>query len=181
MKKCLQFLLVLTFASIALGQDTGTKADGSTTAQPLQKVYKVNFLIYELEDGKKINERAYTVPVMTQGGRPRDSSIKVGDRLPIMAKEGQFQYFDVGLDIDCNVTEQGDKFIVSSNIEISSIVMPEQGHSDAGVSSGNPVVRQIKQRFITLVSPGKPAVVTSIDDVNSKKRLQVEVTANRLE
>jgi hypothetical protein len=181
MKRFLQFILVLTLASISVAQDASRKDSSDAATRPSQRVYKLNFMIYELEDGKKMNERAYTVPVMTLDGRPRESSIKVGDRVPITTKEGQFQYFDVGLNIDCSVTEQADKFIVTSDLEISSVVVPEQSAEARAGSSGNPVVRQIKQRSTTMVSPGKPTLVTSIDDVNSKKRLQVEVIATRIE
>lgn len=178
MKKALQFLLALTLISAAVAQEASTKKDPSE-ARPEPKIYKVNFLIYEIADGKRTNERNYSLPVRTQEGRA--SSLKVGDRLPITGKEGQIQYFDVGLSIDCNVTEQMDKLIVSSSLEISSIVLPEQPGSEVRSATGNPVVRQVKQYFTALVSPGKPTLLTSIDDINSKKRLQVEVTASRME
>ena len=178
MKRILQFLLVFALISAGLAQETSTKKD-ALDARPQPKIYKVNFLIYELEDGKKINERSYSLPVKTQEGRP--STVKVGDRLPITAKQGETQYFDVGLTIDCNLNEQADKVIVSSNIEISSIVLPEQPGGDVPHAGGNPVVRRIWQYFTALVTPGKPTLVTSIDDVNSKKRFQVEVTATKLD
>lgn len=178
MKRVLQSLLALTLVAAGVAQEPSTKKESSDT-RPQQKIYKVNFLIYELEDGKRINERSYSLPVKTQEGRP--STIKVGDRLPIMAKEGQTQYFDVGLSIDCNVNEQADKVIVSSNIEISSIISPEQAGTEVPHAGGNPVVRRVWQYFMALVTPGKPTLVTSIDDINSKKRLQVEVTATRLD
>lgn len=179
MKKAIQFLLVLTLISAAAAQEATTKKD-TPDARPQAKIYKLNFLIYEMEDGKKTNERTYSLPIKSHEGRP--ASIKVGDRLPIITgKEGQMQYFDVGLSIDCNVEEQNDKLIVSSNLDLSSIVLPEQAGSEARNAGGNPVVRQIRQWFSALVPLGKPTLVTSIDDINSKKRLQVEVTATRIE
>ncbi len=180
MKKLLPLLLVFTFASILTAQERPPGKDASEPPRrPAQKIYKVNFVIYEQEDGKRINERAYSFPVNTVDGNARTGSVKVGTRVPILSGEKQLQYLDVGLNIECDVTEQADKFIVHSELEISSFALPDQ-ISDPR-SGGNPVLRQVRQRFTTVVSPGKPAIATSIDDPNSKKRLQVEVTASRLE
>jgi len=171
MKRVLQFLLMMGCASMLVAQEVPKR--------PIQKIYKVSFLIYELEDGKKINERTYSFPVTTVDGSPRDSHIRVGTRVPVTTGEKQFQYLDVGLNIDCNVTEQADKFLVSSSLDISSFALPEQGADPRG--GGNPVLRNVRESFTTLVSPGKTAPVASIDDINSKKRLLVEVTATRIE
>jgi len=171
MKRFLQFLLIVGCASMLVAQEVPKR--------PIQKVYKVSFLIYELEDGKRINERTYNIPVATMDGNPRDSSIRVGTRVPITAGEKQIQYLDVGLSIDCNLTEQADKFIVHGNLDMSSFALPEQGGDPR--SGGNPVLRNVRQTFNMLLSPGKPALATTMDDINSKKRLQVEVTATRIE
>lgn len=175
MKRFLRLLLVVGLVSaIGAAQDA---------PKHIQKIYKVVFQIYEMEDGKKINERTYTLPVNTVDGNTRDGSMRVGTRVPIEtgSKSGDtmVQYIDVGLDLDCNVTEQQDKFIVHGNLTLSSLVPPEQGANPR--SDGMPVLRQIKQSFTSLVSPGKPTLATTLDDINSKKRLQVEITATRLE
>lgn len=175
MKRFFQLLLVFGLISVMAAQET---------PKHLHKVYKVVFLIYEVEDGKKINERTYTLPVTTVDGGPRDSSMRVGTRVPIATATSsgdktQWQYVDVGLNIDCGVSEQEDKFIVHGNVELSSFALPEQGTDPR--SGGNPVLRNIRQNFTTLVLPGKPTLVTTMDDVNSKKRLQVEITATRIE
>ena len=174
MKKFLRFLLIFGLVSLVAAQET---------PKHVQKIYKLVFLLYEVEDGKKINERTYTLPVTTVDNNPHDSSIRVGTRVPIETgttnNNTVFQYLDVGLNIDCNVTEQDNKFIVHGDVELSSLVLPDQG-ADPRLP-GQPDVRRIRQTFTTLVPPGKPTVVTTSDDVNSKKRLQVEVTATRIE
>lgn len=175
MTKFLRSLLILGLVSAAAAQEA---------PKHLQKIYKVVFLIYEVEDGKKINERTYTLPVNTVDGNPHSSSMRVGTRVPVTTATSagdktQWQYVDVGLNIDCDVTEQADKFIVHGSMELSSFALPEQGSDPR--SGGNPVLRNIRQSFTALVPPGKPTLVTTMDDVNSKKRLQVEITATRIE
>ncbi|MBZ5521434.1 MAG: hypothetical protein LAP21_04165 [Acidobacteriia bacterium] len=172
MKKLLQLLLVLVFASAMQAQDTPKPRTGL-------KFYRVNFSIFELEDGKKINERNYSLPVNSVDGNPRSGTIRVGTRVPITSGEGQVTYIDVGMNIDCDVTEQGEKFILSSSLDITSFALPDQNANPR--AGGNPILRQVKQHFIALLPAGKPTLVTSIDDTNSKKRLQVEATVTRVE
>lgn len=175
MKKFLRLLLILGLVSLVAAQDT--------PKNHVQKIYKVVFVLYEVEDGKKINERSYTIPVTTVDGNTRDSSMTVGARVPIATgttgDNTVFQYLDVGLKIECNVAEQDNKFIVHGDVELSSIALPDQGTNQR--LPGQPVVRRIRQTFTTLVPPGKPTVVTTSDDINSKKRTEVEITATRLE
>jgi hypothetical protein len=174
MKKFLRLLLILGLVSLVAAQEA---------PKHVQKIYKVVFLLYEVEDGKKINERTYTVPVTSVDGSPRDSSITVGTRVPVATatttdNNTVFQYLDVGLKIDCNLTEQDNKFIVHGDVELSSLVLPDHG---TGPLSLQPVIRRIRQTFTTLVPPGKPTLVTTADDINSKKSMQMEVTATRME
>lgn len=175
MKRFLRLLLVLGLIS--------AMAAAQETPRHLQKIYKVVFLIYELEDGKKINQRTYTLPVNTVDGNTRDSSIRVGTRVPITTGSSgnntQVTYIDVGLNLDCNVTEQEGKFILHGSLDLSSFAMAEQGAGN--LSKDNPVLRNIKQTFTTVVGPGVTTPVTSMDDVNSKKRLQVDVTVTKIE
>jgi len=174
MRKLLRLLLVVGLVSaVAIAQET---------PKHLQKIYKAVFLIYEVEDGKKINERTYTLPVNSVDGSPRDGSMRVGTRVPIAtgttSGNTQYQYIDVGLNIECNVTEQEDKFIVHGNVDLSSFALPDQGTDSRNLG---PILRNIRQSFTTLVLPGKPTLATTMDDVNSKKRLQIEITVTRLE
>jgi len=177
MQRFLRLLLVIGLVSTIAGAQEVPK-------RPIQKIYKAVFLIYEIEDGKKINERTYTLPVTSVDGNTRDSTMRVGTRVPIATATStgdktQWQYVDVGLSIDCNVTEQADKFIVHGDVQLSSFALPEQGTDPR--SGGNPVLRNIRQTFTTLVPAGKPTLATTMDDVNSKKRLQVEITVTRIE
>src|SRR5215470_1937068 len=147
MKRFLRLLLVVGLVSAIAGAQ-------ETPKRPIQKIYKVVFLIYEVEDGKKINERTYTLPVTSVDGSPRDTTMSVGSRVPIAtaintSDKTVWQYIDIGLNIDCSVTEQEGKFIVRGGITLSNLALPEQGTDPR--SGGNPVVRQVKETFTTLV------------------------------
>ena len=180
MKTLLRFLFVLMSLSLLQAQDATPRKDAGEAPRRVTKVFKVTYNIYELEDGKKINERSYTLPVRTVGDNaPRPSTLKIGTRVPITTKENEVTYLDVGMTLECDVTEQSDKFIVFTGLNINSIVSADPNAQPRTLSM--PVLRDIKENSTTLVSPGKPTLVTSIDDINSKKRMQVEVTVTKIE
>jgi hypothetical protein len=59
---------------------------------------------------------------------------------------------------------------------MSNFAVPEQaqGHDS------HPVLRQLRINASTLALLGKPMVVGSVDDPNSKRQFQLEVTATKL-
>jgi hypothetical protein len=184
MKTLLRFLFVLMSLSVLQAQDASPRKDaGEMPRRPVTKVFKVIYNIYELEDGKRINERSYSLPVRTLDGSARSSSLKINNRVPVTSKEtpqgSEFMYLDVGLNLECDVTEQSDKFIVFTGLDLSYVISADQ---IAGPHlQGQPIIRSTKENSTTLVYPGKATLVTSIDDINSKKRMQLEVTVTRIE
>jgi hypothetical protein len=189
MKSILKLMLVLTLILPLAAQDKDTAKNSQEQStkqeQPARKeamadnAYKLVFNIYELEDGKRINQRDYAMVARTMEGW---STLKIGTRVPIETakKQGdvEIQYLDVGLEVKCIVREFMGKVQARMEIRSSSFAMPEQG---AGSSSALPVVRNTDATLSTFLIPGKPSVVASLDDVNSKKRIQVEVTATKLD
>ena len=85
---------------------------------------------------------------------------------------------DVGLRISARVLERDGDLTLESEIEQSTLapVPPLQ----ANEAKANPVVRTVSETVSTRPVIGKTAVVSSLDDLNTRKRLQVEVTVTRL-
>ncbi len=181
MKKLWQLLLVLTFVAALQAQPPTTQEPKPPSEVP----YKVTLKVSELEDGKKINERSYVFPAVAtlQGQRSRPSGIKVGVRTPITVNDNdkarQIQYLDVGINIDCTLEDVDGKLTASLSIEMSNFALPEQAEDPR--RGGDPVLRQLKQNFRVQLPPGKSVQLTSLDDINSKKRTQIEVTATKFE
>jgi hypothetical protein len=147
-------------------------------AKPPDSYYKLNLAIYELDDGKRINQREYSMIRGTKGGPP--ATIRVSTRVPIYVEEKKLQYIDAGLEIRCWLKEPlVGKLPVQCDINISNFVL-EQQFADPKNSAG-PMLRTANVGTETIVTPGKPTVIANIDDVNSKKRTQIEVTATRIE
>lgn len=173
-------VLVLALAAPMMAQDTGKKAP---------ETYKLSYVMTEQDNGKTVNQRAFSL-VISEGSR---SSIRVGDRVPIATgtfgaadKSGkidpsavttQFQYIDVGLNVDSSLHLRDSKLELSTRLEISGVVGAHPG--DQSVSS-NPILRQSRQDITTLVELGKPLVLASIDDLGSKRTTLMEVTVTKL-
>ena len=83
--------------------------------------------------------------------------------------------------MDCSVVETADNKIgVRLDITVTNFAVPEQ-NTNPGSAGNRPILRGVTQRVRTVLTPGKSQIVTSMDDVNSTKRMQVEVTAGKVD
>src|SRR6266852_5932410 len=141
----------------ASAQETGM-AKGTPEATEPGHAYRLDFSINEVDDGKKI-----------------------GTRVPVEAKQGEFQYIDVGTSIWCRLRDRhdvvwlGNDLLLNVRGEISNFALPEQQGQQV-----RPVLRQLNINASTLAVLGKPMIVGSVDDPNSKRQFQLEVTVTKL-
>jgi hypothetical protein len=147
-------------------------------AQPLQ-AYRLDFSFNEVTDGKIVNTRHYSMD-LTAGS---SDEIKIGTRVPVVTSAGPgtpqtdtFQYIDIGTNIWSQLREHGDEWMLVVRGEVSSL------DTEAGNRAGTslPVVRQIKISGDTSLVVGKPMVIGTADDPNSKRQFQLEVTVTKL-
>jgi len=143
----------------------------SSEPKPVE-AYNLDFSINELEDGKKINSRQYSLKLNTNDS----NEIKIGTRVPVEAKEGEFQYLDVGTNIWAQMREQRGQTELVVRAEVSNFAIPEQGEK----RDPHPALRQLKISGSTLLPMAKTMVMDSVDDPNSKRTFQIEVTATKL-
>ena len=76
------------------------ESTSKTAASRSSSAYRLEFALSELEDGKKINTRSYSM--LAQAGGVM-SKLRIGLRVPVAMANSQFQYMDVGMNIDCRV------------------------------------------------------------------------------
>jgi hypothetical protein len=134
--------------------------------------YRLDFTVTELEGGKKINARQYSMNLNTDDA----NAIKIGTRVPVEAKQGEFQYIDVGTEIWSRLKERDGGLLLEVRCELSSFAIPDQ----ANRTNSMPLIRQLKINASTVAWPGKPMIVGSVDDPNSKRQFQLEVTTTKL-
>jgi hypothetical protein len=162
----------------ATPQDSETPKKASDIPEPHHS-YRLDFTISELEDGKKINSRQYSINLNSGEG----NEIKIGTRVPVDTKQGEFQYLDVGTSIWCRLRDRSDPNIawlandvmLQVRSDLSSFAIPEQQ-----AQSRSPIIRQVKIDSSAIATVGKQMVVSSADDPNSKRQFQLEVMVTRL-
>jgi len=163
-------LVVLLAAKALLAQEP----------KPVQPIgtYKLEYVFSEMQDGKRINARTYTVLV-----RAMDKGVvKIGSRVPIVTgstKEGgtQIQYLDIGMNIDCRVGPEQDGAVdLMTSVDMESLAPEQPGENH----SGDPVIRQVKYQTENTVPLGKQTLLGSADEVDGTRRLQIEVTATKM-
>lgn len=151
-------------------------SEGKTKSQgwdkPLEE-YHLDFSINEIEDGKKINSRQYSTNLATNEG----NEIKIGTRVPVETKEGEFQYLDVGTSLFARIGEMRGQTELTVRAETSSFAMPESNSEKRDL---HPIIRQLKMGGTALLPLSKTVVIGSADDPNSKREFQLEVTVTKL-
>ncbi len=147
------------------------KAKSQGWDKPLEE-YHLDFSINEIEDGKKINSRQYSTNLSTNEG----NEIKIGTRVPVESKEGEFQYLDVGTSLFARIGETRGQTELTVRAETSSFAMPDSAER----RDLHPIIRQLKMGGTVLLPLSKTVVIGSADDPNSKRQFQLEVTVTKL-
>ncbi len=153
-------------------QETAPAAKAKVHEEDLPaRPYRLDFSVNEVEDGKKVNTRQYSMNLNAGDA----NEVKIGTRVPVEAKQGEFQYIEVGTKIWCRLRERDNGLVLEVRSEISNFAIPDQQNQ-----RGMPLMRQLTINASTVAIPGKPLVVGSVDDPNSKRQFQLEVTATKL-
>jgi hypothetical protein len=173
-----------TFATAQSAPDASTKA----VAQSVQSAYDspkhcyaLNYVLKELDGTKVINQRSYVLNTFASATGGDWSRLRVGNRVPVFTHSQEkgsgnpvtdFNYIDVGVNIDNRLRESGDMLALEVTVDISSLA------GETGGSVGPPqTVRQVKGTVTSTIYPGKQAVVFSADDPGSQHRFELQVTA----
>ena len=137
------------------------------------KTYRVTYTITDIDGGKRAGSQHFSLVVT-----PEEKSIlKQGNRVPIATGstgEGattlttQFQYLDVGINIDASVSGEQ----LHSKIEQSSLA-----DEKSGLGGQDPIVHQALLEGWSVLEPGKPFVLGSIDIPGTTRHQEVEVTS----
>lgn len=164
-------LLALTMLS-GNGFAQAPEAPKTKDAEPL-KFYKLDFVVKEVEGGKVLNARAYSMTVAANSTNL--ASIRTGDKIRVPGTGGQ--YLDVGTNIDCrSIREVEGDLTLSVTADISSI--PSEPAAPATMAATTAATIRENRWISTIIVPlKKPTVLFSSDDLASKRQMQLELTA----
>jgi hypothetical protein len=171
--------LVLVTLAVADSRKASAQEAGAPKAPEAERqAYRVDFSVNEMEDGKKVNSRQYSMNVAAGDHR----EVKIGTRVPIEEKAGEFSYLDVGTNVSCWLRDRSDvawlgnaAVLLNVQSEVSNFAVPDQQGQNM-----RPLLRQLKIEASTVAQLGKPLVVGSVDDPSSKRQFQLEVTVAKL-
>jgi hypothetical protein len=165
--------------SLAIGIAAHAATAQQTTPAAPVKHYKTDFVVKEVDSsGHVINSRTFSISVATATTSP-SNQIRSGDRVPIRVNtdKSNIAYIDIGVNIDCqHDTEIDNKLAMTVKAEISSVPTGTDLNS-----VGDPIIRQFQWNADVLVTPSVPTTIFSSDDVGSKNKMQVELTATPIQ
>jgi hypothetical protein len=146
------------------------QTDGAKPAAPEEKFFHLDLVVKEVEGGKTINSRSYTMTISTEKNAP-NASTRNGSRVPVSNGPGNLQMYEVGTNLDCrNVKEISTGLAFGLSADITSIA------SETGAPAP-PVIRTVRWSSPVIVTLRKPTTVFTSDDPTSKRQFQLEVTA----
>jgi type II secretory pathway component GspD/PulD (secretin) len=147
-----------------------------------KKNYRLTYTVTEMDGGKPNGTQRYSM-IMTSG---QQTSLKLGNKVPIATGsfsaggpngsnmspvQTQFTYIDIGMNFDATLTEMGENAMLKSSVDESSVAPVK---SDVA-GTQQPIVRQASLRGESLLTPGKPVMLGSVDIPGSTSRLDIEV------
>jgi type II secretory pathway component GspD/PulD (secretin) len=140
-----------------------------------KKTYRLIYTITESDDGKRVGTQHFSL-VVVSGQR---TTLKQGSKVPIATgsynpgsstAQTQFTYIDIGLNLDASLDESVNGVRLRSKVEQSGIA---ERTTIADVQE--PVIRQTVLEGTSILTPGKPLVLGSLDLPGSTRHLDVEV------
>ncbi len=147
----------------------------NAVADAPSKSYRLTYTITEGDGGKPVGTQHLSILVFSG----RMSRLKEGSKVPVSTstynagsptQNNQVQYLDVGLNMEASLIERADRLILSTKLEQSSVA-----EEKSPTSTQDPVIRQTIFEDTSLLTPGKPVVLGSVDIPGTTRRLDVEV------
>jgi hypothetical protein len=175
-----------TLPTYAQDKDKSDKAADKSVATKAPEAtrdahsYRLLYTLTEMESGKKVGEQHFSL-VVNADYRP--GTIHIGSKIPVITgsydsgngkEQTQFQYIDVGLNINATLNAVPNGIQVASSVEQSSL-----GEATSAIAA-QPVIRQTTLTSIATLIPGGHVQLGSLDIPGSTHHVDVELTLERV-
>ncbi len=164
-------LMVLAASAALFAQERSAEVVGTT--------FQVEFRINDSADasGKSIRRYAF---LLDSNGR---GNFRIGQRVPyatgsFQQQQGQggstqFQYVDVGVNIDCRARMSGSKVALRAEIDITSLLPTDKVQPPLA-----PLIASARVSVDSLLVPGKPSSIATVDDPVTQRRMDITAVVN---
>jgi len=154
---------------------------------------KVNVVVTELDGAKKLSNLPYSFYVNADdSGNRSTSQVRVGLRVPVVTgavepgRPSQYQYMDIGTNIDCSASSSVDGFYkLVLSVDRSYLSTADERRPPASIagdglnlSNANPIVQHFSSSYDLLIRDGQTIEATSTTDPVTGRVLDISVTAS---
>lgn len=140
---------------------------------PARHYYRLDFVLRETDEGKLVNQRAFTMNVSADPADTHERTwwnLRAGTRLPLRDPNGT-NYVDVGVNIDLAARDADNALQLEVTADVSSVP------TEAGAST--PSFRQLKVKGAVFAPLGKPTLVFTAEDPGSRHQFELQVSPTR--
>ncbi len=173
--KILAITVALAFSGFGAWAQTAPATANPNTSQNAPKTYRLTYTLTETDGTKRIGTQHFAMIVVTG----RKTVLKQGSKVPIATgaynadtprMDTQFQYVDVGVHIEASLEESVDGVKLDTRVDYSSLA-----EEKSGVGAQNPIIRETSVEGTSILTPGKPLMLGSMDIQGGTRHLDVDV------
>jgi hypothetical protein len=149
---------------------------------------RLQVVFAEFDGDKKVSSLPYKL-VLHSNAPGRQAALRMGLRVPVEVHEGQFQYMDVGTNLDGHVdkTEDG-RFQLNFSVERSSLYLPPDSKAAPADNEPpgekfirhQPIVQKFQGEINVLIRDGQTIESMAATDPVTGHTLHIELTLNVL-
>jgi hypothetical protein len=174
-------------AAEASAKEDAAKQEPKSTV-PEGPPVRVKIVFSEYEGDKKVKSLPYTLLVREPHGESSWSKIRMGSRVPVATGGGtpgnfNFQYIDVGTNIDCRASQAPDgRYRLSLNMERSWVEGETPGEGKTANTEAHvgefrePIIRQFRSESEVIIRDGQTLETNFATDPVTGKVIKLEVT-----
>jgi hypothetical protein len=144
------------------------------TSANQQAFYKLDFVLRELEDGKTVNVRNYSL--LARAGDWQQ--LRVGTSVPTTTESTRVDNKEaIGLSVDCRIVPSSDgTAVLVTKADITTSVANHAEKLDADKAQP---IHHVQMNTSAPVTLGKSVVLSGVDELSSKHRFELEVTVTK--
>jgi type II secretory pathway component GspD/PulD (secretin) len=141
------------------------------------KRYRLTYTIVDMDGTRRIGEQHYSM-VAVEGQK---MTVKQGSKVPLTTDDSKdssrqtVTYIDIGMSFEVQMNSLGENADLKTRVERSSVA-----EERSGIGPQDPIMRQSVFEGSSVLTPGKPVTLGSLDVPGSTRHLDIQVVAEQV-